>query len=341
VETPLGWPVFAFAGLFAFLLLLTSNHPAYGYFVDELGYLACAKRLAFGYVDHPPLAPMVLAINRSLLGDSLPAMRLLPALCGAGTVLSAAWMAQRLGAARFAQLLAALCVSVAPVYLGVFSIFSTNCFEVLLWSLTLAALIELSRSGDTRLWWRVGLLLGLSVSSKHTSVALVAAIVLALPLSPLRRHLLDRQLWFGAALALIVVLPNLAWQIEHDWASLEFYRNVDREANVSTSVLEVLDEQVGSFNPATFPVWASGLFFLLFAARGRAYRLVGWVAAILFVALLLGGKSRPDRIMGIYPVLFAAVRCSSSRGSHDRGCAGCVMPCRPVWRRSAYSWRRC
>jgi 4-amino-4-deoxy-L-arabinose transferase-like glycosyltransferase len=153
-EGPLGWPVIAFAGLFGCTLLLTSLHPAYGYFVDELGYLACAERLAFGYVDHPPLAPTLLAVNRSLLGDSLPAMRWLPALCGAGTALASAWMARRLGAARFGQLLAALCVSVAPVYLGVFSIFSTNCFEVLFWSITACVLIELSRSGDARLWWR-------------------------------------------------------------------------------------------------------------------------------------------------------------------------------------------
>lgn len=262
--------------------------------------------MAFGYVDHPPLAPVVLALDRWLLGDSLPAIRLLPALCGAATALAAAWMAQRLGAAGFGQILAALCVCVAPVYLGVFSIFSTNCFEVLFWSLTLVLLLELSRSGDARLWWPIGALLGLAVSSKHTSVLLVAAIALAVPITPLRRHLLGRSLWVGAGLALLIVLPNLVWQIQHDWASLEFYRNVDREANVATSALGVLDEQIGSFNPATFPVWASGLFYLLLAARGRPYRLVGWIAVILFAALLLGGRSRPDRIMGIYPVLFAA-----------------------------------
>jgi hypothetical protein len=104
--------------LFFALLFLTSFHPDYGHYADEFNYIACAERPDLGYVDHPPLAPLILAINRAVLGDSLPALRLLPALCGALTVLLAAWMARRLGGAAFAQLLAAVCVTTAPLYMS-------------------------------------------------------------------------------------------------------------------------------------------------------------------------------------------------------------------------------
>jgi predicted membrane-bound dolichyl-phosphate-mannose-protein mannosyltransferase len=115
---PPGGVVALAVGFFA-LLLATSFHPEYGHYADEFNYIGCAKRPALGYVDHPPLAPLILAVNRLVLGDSLPALRILPALCGAFTILLAAWMASKLGGGVFAQMLAALCVVTAPLYLGV------------------------------------------------------------------------------------------------------------------------------------------------------------------------------------------------------------------------------
>lgn len=293
------------AALFFAALLATSLQPDYGYFVDELYYLACAQRLDAGYVDHPPLAVAVLALDRALLGDSLLALRWLPALCGALTLLSTARMARTLGGGARAQLLAMLCVAMAPVFVGIFSIYTTNCFEILFWTLAFGALVELGSSRDERLWWAVGVAAGLAFMSKHTSVLLAAALVLALPASPDRSSLRHRHVWIGGALALLVALPNLWWQVANDYASLAFYAASDREANVPTSVLAVLDEQIGSFNPAAFPVWAAGLFFFIGARRGARWRLIGWVAALLLAALLLAGRSRPDRIMGLYPVLLA------------------------------------
>jgi hypothetical protein len=288
------------------LIWLTSFHTGYGYFIDELDYIACAMRPDFGYVDHPPLAPLLLGLNLWLLGDSLPAIRILPAICGATTMWLAAYAAARLGGKLYSQLLAALCVAMAPVFMGIFSFYSTNCFELLIWTLSFIVLLELSRSQNAALWLWVGALVGLGILFKHTSVVLAGAIGLGVLLSPLRGQLLQRQLWYGAGLALFIVLPNVIWQIQHDWASLAFYTAGDRLGNVSTPILGVLNEQIGSFNPVAAPIWMAGLWFLLGSRRGRPYRLVGCTMGVLFVALLIAGKSRPDRIMGVYPVLFAA-----------------------------------
>jgi hypothetical protein len=288
------------------LIWLTSFHTGYGYFIDELDYISCAKRPDFGYVDHPPLAPLLLGLNLRLLGDSLPAIRILPAICGATTMWLAAYAAARLGGKIYSQLLAALCVAMAPVFMSIFSFYSTNCFELLIWTLSFIVLLELCRSHDSALWLWVGSLVGLAILFKHTSAVLAGAIGLGVLLSPLRGQLVQRQLWYGGGLTLLFVMPNVMWQIQHDWASLAFYMAGDRFGNVSTTILGVLGEQVGRFNPVAAPIWMAGLWFLLGSRRGRPYRLVGCIMGVLFVALLVAGKSRPDRIMGVYPVLFAA-----------------------------------
>src|SRR6202041_478201 len=77
----------------------------YGYFVDELYYLACSRHLDWGYVDQPPLIALVTWLVRVLLGQSLAAIRLLPALAGAGEVAMTALIASELGGGWFAQLL--------------------------------------------------------------------------------------------------------------------------------------------------------------------------------------------------------------------------------------------
>lgn len=315
---PLALPV-SIGALFFALEWATSFHPDYGTFIDELYYIACAEHLAFGYVDHPPLAPALLALNRALLGDSLPALRLLPALCGAGTAVVAMRTAWRLGGGAFAQALTGCCVIGAIMFFGIFTLFTTNCFEILFWTLALATLVELGATRDERLWWLAGLFVGLAVMSKHTSALLVAAIGAGLLLSPARSQLRTRHPWIGALVLLLVVAPNLAWQVANDWISLDFYAAGTREGNLPTARLQVLAEQIGTFNPATFPVWLAGFHFLLRSQRGRAQRLVGWTCALLFVSLLAAGLSRPDRVMGIYPTLFAAGSVSLEHAFRRRG----------------------
>ena len=293
------------AGVLFLVEFLPAFGDTYGYFLDEFYYLACAKRLAFGYVDHPPLAPLVLRVNVELLGDSLPALRLLPALAGALTVVLTGWMAHRMGGGRVAQTIAALSLVVSPLPLILFGFFSMNCFEILLWSTACWVLVEIGRAGDPRLWVTLGIVLGLALVNKHTAGLLVVGVAVATLATPLRRHALGGWLWLGALVAALIVLPNIVWQAANDWPSLEFYRNLDRESNIPIGPLAVLGEQIATWNPGTLPVWLAGSIFF-FSARGQRYRALGWLFLTLLAIVVVLGKSRPDRIMGVYPVLFAA-----------------------------------
>jgi dolichyl-phosphate-mannose-protein mannosyltransferase len=292
------------AGLFL-LEWIPSLFGPYGYFIDEFYYLACAARPAWGYVDHPPFSILILDASRWLLGDSLPALRLVPALCGAGTVILTGALARRLGAGIFGQTLASVATVFAPIPLVLFGIYSMNSIEMLLWIASFYVLAVLLAKDQPRLWLIFGLLTGIGLLNKHTAVLLSAAVTIGMLLSPARKQLATRWPWLGAGLATLIVLPNLWWQHAHGWPSLEFYRNADLYKNAPTPPLQVLIQQILFYNPGAFPVWLAGLLFFLRSERGRPYRAIGWAGASLLIMMIVSQKSRPDRIAALYPMLFA------------------------------------
>lgn len=296
----------ALAACFTLVLVLASVVGPYGWFIDELYYLACAKRPAWGYVDHPPLSITVLALTRALAGDVMWAIRLPAALAAGATALVAALLARGLGGGAFAQSLAALCVCASPAAMVLGSFFSMNAFELLLWPAAALLLAEIVESDHVRWWLPFGLLMGLGLLNKHTTVLFAAAVGAALLLVPARRHLLTPWPWLGALVALLALAPNLAWQHANGWPSLEFYQNAQRLKNIPTPPLKVLADQVLFAGPGSLPVWLAGLAFLLRARAAQHLRLLGYAFLLLLGLLLVSRSSRPDRIGAFYPILFGA-----------------------------------
>ncbi len=290
---------------FAALELATKWVEPYGLFHDELYYWVGAKRLLLGYVDHPPLAPWVLRGVTALLGDGRLAFGVMPALCCLGTVLVTGKMAQRLGSGSFGQILAGLAVAVVPFNLVLFSFYSVNALEILLWTAATFLLVELIRTGNERLWLGIGAIAGLGLLNKHTFALLATGVAVGIVATPLRAQIRSRWLWLGGALALALALPNLVWNALHDWPSLAFYRSRPA-ADLAATPLEALELQFLGANPANVLVWVPGVLFLLLSRRARAYRPLAIAFVILFVVILLSAHRRADRIAGIYPVVLAA-----------------------------------
>ncbi len=295
-------PVAWIAAIFVVLQLAPLAGSSYGTFIDEFYYYACSDRLDWGYVDHPPLSIALLALTRALLGESLFAARLVAALCGVATLFAGATMAARMGADRFGQLLAAIAIGCTPVLIAIFGFYSMNAIEILLWSVTCLLLVEVLLGGDAGRWRWIGLVLGLAIMNKHTTLLFVAGLGLGVIATKARGVLRERQLWVGVAIAFLIISPNLAWQWQHDWVSLEFYRNAAAK-NIPTSPLEALINHILSFNPGTLPVWGTGLWLLL---REPRLRPLGLLAAMLLSWMIFSGLSRPDRVAGIAPLLMAA-----------------------------------
>ena len=299
-------PLLAIAlGLLAVEVVLNGFH-GYGYFTDELYYIACSKRLAFGFVDHPPLAPLFLRAIRAILGDSLPAIRLPAALAGAATAFLAGDIARRVGGGRLAQILAAVSTAAAPGPMILFGFYSTNAFEILFWTLSADFVVAILAGADPRLWLAVGAVAGLGLENKHTMVLFGGALAIGLVATSARKLLRGPWPWLGLLTALLLFAPNLAWQARHDWVSPEFYRIANAAKNVPTSTLRAAFDQVLFMNPVMAPLWLAGLGFYLLERTGIRWRAIGVTFSALFTLLLLVPTSRPDRIAGAYPMLFAA-----------------------------------
>lgn len=282
----------------------------YGYFRDELYFLACADHLDWGYVDHPPLSIFVLWLWRGLFGESLLALRLLPVLAGAATVLLAGRIARRMGGGRFAQGLAALAVLLTPVLLAFGTYYSMNAFEVLLWTLALDRLIGILQDQarpSPRGWLLFGLWMGLAALNKLGTLQLGLALALGLLATPARRELRSRWIYLGGLVALALLTPHLIWQQQHGWPFVEFVAQARAHKMVAHSPLAFLGTQVLLIGPAGLLLWLPGALYLLLGRdpRIRPLRALGVTFfAMLALTVLLGGKSY--YAAGVYPPVLSA-----------------------------------
>jgi hypothetical protein len=294
----------ALMGIGHFLAHLLTNGN-YGMFRDEFYYIACSNHPALGYVDHPPLSIWLLGAQRALLGDSVHAVRMLPAICGAFLVFLAGLIARELGGRPFAQAFAALCVAIAPNYLVMTGLFSMNAFDLLFWSLLFYLVLRLIKGGSPRLWLLFGLVLGLGALNKVSVLILGFGIVVSLLLTSHRRHLRGKHFWIGALTALLVFLPHILWQVSNEWPTLEFIENAKTYKITPLNPFQFFLGQVLENHPFNFPIWLTGLIFLLVAKKLRPYRLVGLAYIITFI-VLVAQRSKVYYLSPAYPVLLAA-----------------------------------
>jgi len=288
----------------AYVALEVAISGRYGYFRDEFYYLACARHLAWGYVDHPPAIALVAWVTQHLLGESLLAIRLSSAMAGGATIVLAGRLALVLGGDRWAAALTGVAVAITPVFLFLFHILSMNAWDILLW--TAVCLIVATIAADARpaLWLWVGVLVGVGLETKHSMAFLVFGLGVGVVLTPMRRWLADWHLWAGGLTALVLAAPNIAWEIANRWPTLEFARNATADKNAILSPLQFVGEQAFQAHPLNLVLLVAGLWFFFTADRGR-FRVFGWTYLAVF-GLLLMQRGKPYYIAPIYPLMFAA-----------------------------------
>jgi Dolichyl-phosphate-mannose-protein mannosyltransferase len=278
----------------------------YGYFRDEFGYMSCGDRLQWGYVDQPPLIPFLLHFCRAIFGASLRSIRLFPAIASSLLVVQTAAIACKLGGKRFALLLSAICVVVAPQYLSNGSLLGTNSLEPNLWMGCAYFAILATQRDDPRYWLWFGIIAGIGLEEKYTIALFGLGIVIGLLLSEQRRVLLNKWMWLGGLAAFLIFLPNLLWNIHYHWPFLQLMHNIRVEnRDVVRGPVDFFLQQILIVNPLTAAIWLPGLFALLFWRRVKPYRFLGWSYLICYAALFfLHGKNY--YLSPVYPMLMAA-----------------------------------
>lgn len=294
------------AGLAAVKLLIQFagiNH--YGFFRDELYYMACSEHLAWGYVDQPPLIVFLAWLVRHLFGSSLVAVRLLPALAGAAVVWLTGVLAGELGGGKVAQLLAALAVLLAPANLAFDSFFSMNALEPLFWLLCAWIVVGIVKGASPRLWLAFGLIAGLGIENKHSMLLFGFALAAGLLLAGETRLFGSKWIWIAALIAFVLFLPNLIWEARHGWPQIEVVRNAQRFKNAVVTPSEFVFEQVLFLGPLASPVWLGGLLWYFFGREGKRFRFLGWCYVIVLgLFIFLHGKTYYP--LPVYPLLMAA-----------------------------------
>lgn len=282
-------------------VLHTATGLQYGLFSDENYYFAMSNHLDFGYVDVTPITAWLMALSRFLLGDSIPAMRVFPALAGSFTMLFAALTARKMGGEKLAQALTALVVMLAPMYTAIFSMFIYDAFDQLMSAVVvLMAARILSGEDSPKTWALFGLFIGVGIMVKITMVFLVLALAAGLLLTRARKYFACKWLWISAAIAFACFIPYIIWQCIHGFPLADYLRIYTPTRTIAPPVWQLLLNIWLSLNPLAILLWFGGLI-LLFTKRGRVFRAFVWaflfyfaLAAVLYVKFYaLGGVLLP------------------------------------------------
>jgi hypothetical protein len=290
----------------ASVVLHTATNGQYGFHRDELQTLDDARHLDWGFVVYPPIVPLLARLELILFGTSLAGFRLLAAVAVSAAMVIAGLMAKELGGGRREQLLAAIATGIAPVALAQGAVFQYVSFDYL-WCVVLTYfLLRLLKTEDPRWWLAIGAVGGVGMQTKYTMAFFATGAFVAIVLTPARRYLRSAWFWAGVTLALLIFLPNLAWQAQHQFISLDFLKHIHvRDVSQGRTRGFLVQQFWLCVNPATLPLVFLGLWFYFVREEGKRYRALGWTY-IATLALFMVAKARFYYMAPIYPVLIAA-----------------------------------
>src|SRR5215472_7919809 len=292
--------VLAIAACVAVVHIATNGR--YGFHRDELQTLSDALHMDWGFVAYPPFTPFVERVGLALFGPSLVGLRMFSVLAQSAAIFITGLMAGELGGGRLAQVTAAFSVALAPLSIFEGTEFQYTTFDYLWWVLISYFVIRLLKSSDPRWWVPVGAVVGLGLLTKYTMAFYVAGVMGGVMLTGARRFLRSKWFWIGVALAFLICLPNLIWQLRHDLISLHFLQYIHRR-DVGQGRNEGFwrDQFLIDTNLVTAPLWIAGLIFFF---RDQRYRMLAWMYVIP-LTLFVATKARFYYVGAAYPMLLA------------------------------------
>ena len=278
----------------------------YGFHRDELDFIMNARQLDWGYISYPPITPFFARIGLELFGESLRGLRVLPAIAQGIVMILAGLMARDMGGKRNAQILTAFMVFIAPVSMFGGTVIMYFAFDYLWWVLVAFFTVRLLVTDDARYWLGIGAGIGLGMMTKYTMAFFVAGLVIAVLITSARKYLRSKWLYLGAALALLIFLPNLIWQMQHDFIALDYLSSIHARDISWGRADDFLPEQLFlTTNPLSLPMWAVGLILCLFSVSMKRFRVLGWMFIVTFVLFLIN-KGRGYYTGPAYVMLLAA-----------------------------------
>jgi len=287
------------------IYIFTLYFTSYGIFRDELYYIACANRTAFGYVDQPPLSIWILAGWKYLLGDSLFVIRLLPAFISSITIFFLGLFTFRLGGGKSAVIIAMLTFMLTPIFLGMTTIYSMNVFDFFFWILAAYIFLQICESSNSNLWYVLGVVIGLGLLNKTSMLWLSAGVLVGTLFTPLREELKTKYPYIAAGIAFLIFSPYIIWNLTYDFAHLEFMRNAAVHKYGGLTPLSLILDMILIFNPVSILIWIPGIIFYFFNKNSRLFRPLGYIWVITFAILFINWHSKAEYLAPAFQILFA------------------------------------
>ncbi|WP_035737315.1 glycosyltransferase family 39 protein [Glycomyces arizonensis] len=302
-RTPQALPRVARLPLAVAVVVLTAAYAAtasqYDYHRDELYFRMLDP--AWGYVDQPPLTPLLAHASIAVFGDTLWALRIPAMLCMVGILWLAVLITREFGGGRRAQAVCAGGLAFAGVLLFAGHVLATVSVDVLVWTAVLLFVVRALHRGEPRWWLAAGAVTGVGLYNKHLVVLLLISLAVAILAVGPRSVLRSGWLWAGVGLALVIGSPNLIYQALNDWPQLEMASAIaETEASAKVEVL--------LFQPLLLtlmtPIWIAGIVALLRRPQWRAARALAVAYPVLLVIVLVAG-GQMYYPMGLVVALFA------------------------------------
>jgi Dolichyl-phosphate-mannose-protein mannosyltransferase len=288
----------------ATLVLHAIANGHYGFFRDELYFIVCGDRPAWGYVDQPPIVPLLASWSHLIFGDFLWGFRLPAALVMAATVGLTAELVRSEQGDTFAQWLAGVCVLLAPIFLFQGVVLSTDLFQPVTWLGLGWILVRMEKTGDDRWWLGYGIVAGFSLNTKYLIAFYIVALAIALLATPMRKAFLRPWVYLGAAVAIMMMLPNLLWQQAHGWPFIELAHAGAAGKNIAMSPPAFFLQQIIQIGPLTAAVWLCGLWAGAVRPTLQVNRAFSIAWLILFLMFDVS-HGKAYYLSPIYPTLLA------------------------------------
>jgi uncharacterized membrane protein len=286
------------------LLIQFFAYTPLGFHRDEFLYLALGKHLDTGYWSNPPLIGLISAASQLLPGNSLFTTRFFPALAGACLVILTGLIAKELGGRRFAQVFACVGLILSTLFLRAFSMLQPVSFDILFWTLSLYYLLKYIKTKKPVYIILLGLVVGIGILNKYNEIFLVAGILVAILLTRQRVLYKKSYFWMAVLIAILLILPNLLWQIHYHFPVAGHMSELVRTQLVHVDRMGIIKDQFFIFFACSL-LWIPGLLWLLFSPRTKEFRVFGFIYIIvLAIFVTLRGKSY--YAAGLYPFFFAA-----------------------------------
>ena len=315
--------VWLIAAVFVAVELAVSGR--YGFQQDELYFIVAGRHLAFGYVDQPPIVPLLTRIT-DVLGVSPTAVRIIPALAGGAVVVIAARLAALFGAGRLGRVLAALATACAPVVIGAVHVGNTTPLDLLTWAVVLLCVSTALLRDRPRWWLGGGVAAGAGLENNNLMLTLLAGLALGILLTQHRPVLGTRWPWLGAGIAAVIWTPNLIWQATHGWPQLAMASALHQQNTSTADYIGGLPAQILYLGLLLAPLVIAGFIRLW---RTPELRFTAVAVTLITVYVLAWVPGKVYYTDGLAPAVLAAGSVSAerwiARGRRPRARSGVVM----------------